>query len=97
MTHTPTPWRVIQGYERSPTVGIDSDSLRITYEDAFLSEHDAAFAVRAANSHDALVEALADFVGMGEGYGWDDAHTGREILMRNARAALALAKGEAEE
>lgn len=32
--------------------------------------------------------ALADFVAMGEQYGWDAAMTGRDILMRNARAAL---------
>ena len=51
-----------------------------------------------ADISDALAEALArvavleaalsDFVAMGESYGWDTALTGRNILMRAARAAL---------
>ena len=42
----------------------------------------------------AMAEALADFVAMGEQYGWDAASTGRDLLMRNARTALAKARGE---
>lgn len=37
---------------------------------------------------DNLRSALTDFVEMGEGYGWGEALTGRQILMANARAAL---------
>lgn len=41
-----------------------------------------------------LLEALRDFVAMGEQYEWDKAMTGRDLLMRNARAAIAKAEGQ---
>ena len=44
---------------------------------------------RLSAERDALAEALRDFVSMGEQYEWDKAMTGRSILMRNARDALA--------
>lgn len=40
-----------------------------------------------------LYAALSDFVAMGEQYGWDEATTGRAILMKAARDAMAKAKG----
>ncbi len=55
---------------------------------------DAIIALRARIAaleaeRDKLRVALTDFVEMGEGYGWGEALTGRQILMANARVALA--------
>jgi hypothetical protein len=55
------------------------------------SEHDARLIACAPE----LYEALSDFVQMGEQYDWDKATTGRDIIMKNARAALRKARGEA--
>lgn len=41
----------------------------------------------------ALLEALADIVTLAEIEGWDRSLSGRQILMLNARRAIALAEG----
>lgn len=41
-----------------------------------------------------LLDALKNFVAMGETYGWDGAATGRQYLMQDARAAIAKAEGD---
>jgi hypothetical protein len=63
------------------------------------SEADAAFIVRAVNSHDALVKALegmvemyADLVNSGDAGFWDPEKVDE---VKHGRAALAAAKGEA--
>ena len=43
-------------------------------------------AIEALAEVERLREALADFVAMGESYGWDESLTGRQLLMRTARA-----------
>lgn len=39
-----------------------------------------------------LLAALQDFIAMGQQYGWDDATTGRAILMNVGRRAIAKAE-----
>ena len=58
--HTPTPWnvakaRVLQGREHWT---IETKNGRNTPVSAILKEEDAAFIVRAVNSHEELLEAL---------------------------------------
>jgi dienelactone hydrolase len=63
MSHTPTPWRteklphIERGHEDVPRFRLWSGKTPVI--DGFiLDEQDAAFIVRAVNSHDRLVEAL---------------------------------------
>jgi hypothetical protein len=71
MTHTPTPWHVFDDKAECPgieaenvTIVVFGDKLTITEdcgvqgETAEEARANAAFIVRAVNSHDALVEAL---------------------------------------
>lgn len=78
------PWRV------------DGEANSHVFEDCIMAgETCVAFSDEPVSSLLAeMAEALADFVAMGEQYGWDKATTGRDILMRNARAVLAKAKGD---
>lgn len=95
--HTPTPWitqqienhiQIMRGHEYGYT-GIGQ-----TYHtDLETNKANAAFIVRACNSHDALVEAL-------EGLLADDGTASSQNINKvlkareKARTALALAKGE---
>lgn len=109
MTHTPTPWAWERGYETAaPTVfwaGSDDIDIRIVrkdarrYDDHASAEEDAAFFVRACNSHDALVSALEEtrnVVSLVPAFSVSpDEHNWVEDLRRKIDAALALAKGDA--
>lgn len=82
--HTPTPWHV------SP---LDSSRYMVCHDDGFViatvspegnrTLANAAFIVRACNSHAQLVAALERLAAAGEKYGWD---------VSEARAALASAQ-----
>lgn len=61
MTHTPTPWRVEAEPEGGYSIeGADGESVMIdtAYYPVTPTPENAAFIVRAVNSHDKLVEAL---------------------------------------
>ena len=101
--HTPGPW---QGYMENKTAYIESKadqkiiaSCGITTSPE--SKANAAFIVRACNSHDALVEALEALEARAlemrkliNPKTWSDLESMATVEIINARAALALAKGE---
>lgn len=100
---TPTPWRCAADGLGSYGIIANQGPVVVQPAKAF-SEADAAFIVRAVNSHDGLVKALEMFVERVERHGnWDDgcfyygATSASELQdpLSLARAALAKAKGEA--
>ena len=106
MTHTPTPWSIGHSMERNYIYGGGSHLACIgsrengffIHDDGSLneSEANAAFIVRAVNSHDDLLEALETLLALdtdGEaGCRIDPIEYGRALAM--ARAAVAKARGE---
>ena len=88
--HTPTPWN-LNGRHIDAEKG---NKLIVSLR----SEHDAenlanaAFIVRACNSHDALVEALEN--AKAEIISEIDTNTSTNILLNEIDAVLAAAKGE---
>jgi hypothetical protein len=66
MTHTPTPWAISPGTDSPDIKSETGDYVVSTGWSGYggeamageMSEEDAAFIVRAVNSHDKLVEAL---------------------------------------
>lgn len=95
---TPGPWRV----DRNRTIRTVADgSSNLVAEvhncpyDTPTSDANARFIVRACNSHDELVEALAELVRLkDDDSGWGSTLTVREKAWDAARAALAKARGE---
>lgn len=95
--HTPTPWRVIkrgnQTQSRTYVVGGPSNEMI----DPPVNAADAAFIVRAANNHDALVAALREMLDLAleantpgaMRTGWADAFA---RAVPDARATLAAAE-----
>jgi len=94
MKHTPTPWKVggknnnlIYGRKNVGTEEAEELPPDVDVENA-------AFVVRAVNSHDALVAALE---GMLARFGHDNWRSVHDVAAVNeARAALALAKANSE-
>lgn len=62
------------------------------YDQIALSGLTAEEAKRRWDSQPALLEALRDFVAMGQMYGWDKALTGRQLVMGAASQAIAKAE-----
>lgn len=104
--HTPTPWRAarndhyweIHGGDHgqigdvcaSKFIYVDGDKLP-SYEAELIAEANAAFIVRAVNSHDALVKALEEIRALIDVPGqplWSDCRAAVDIL----NAALASAR-----
>lgn len=79
--HTPTPWAVASGSPLGGHLEIHS-TIGKCLTVGQVHKEDAAFIVRAANSHDALIEAVTAFVN-------GDMHD-KEVLIL-AKKALALA------
>ena len=98
MTHTPTPYHVQDNWhpDIEGSVWIDS---RTTEKPALaMSKANAAFIVRACNSHDQLVEALLGFIHLVEEDKILANDTGRADLIKTLGQtydALAAARGEA--
>lgn len=94
--HTPTPWTINEPHAaRSNNAQIlDLDGYIVVECSGYAShtgvnaKHNAAFIVRAVNSHEALVKAL-------EAMTLDYKLDGFPEITRAAQAALRLAKGEA--
>lgn len=102
--HTPGPW-VVAGTRHSGNleigkdtrlhwVGPDGDAVCGVFYD--MNTHRGWADARLIAAAPELLAALGDFVKMGESYGWDSARTGREYLMKDARAAIAKAKGQSQ-
>ncbi len=92
--HTPTPWLYCHQDKRGDlaTVCYVADFCVTadtpSYEFHGTPEQDAAFIVRAVNSHDALVDILTELLGA-------DGHDAfEEAFWERARAALSLAQPE---
>jgi len=93
--HTPTPWRVVRakGYRIDDVVGAKDQLIASFDGEPFEREQaNAAFIVRAANAHDALIAALqslhdniAEYARINNLAGFDNQD------MQQARAALKLA------
>lgn len=83
--HTPAPWHAENGtiYSQYATIGSAHGKTRNDAE----NDANAAFIVRAVNAHDALVEALEEFIG-------SHATFSVPSIAAKARAALRAAKGE---
>ena len=96
--HTPTPWF----YSNGEVYDIKDNQICLVsyYQDGRVKAN-AAFIVRACNSHDALVEALEALEARAlemrkliNPKTWSDLENMATVEIINARAALALAKGE---
>ena len=60
MENTPTPWHLVNGIQiRDELMPFDNDESCTTLIATAISERDAAFIVRAVNSHDELVKRLS--------------------------------------
>jgi hypothetical protein len=99
--HTPTPWRVIDNEPGNGYGSMDITPLLIEGESYAIAavigdvagidpQANAAFIVRACNSHDALVEALKELLGVSCVFGQSSS---TKIVAANQKdeAALALA------
>ena len=98
--HTPGPWEAERGTTHSGTIATlygDGEWWEIWSKNAGgLAEANARFIVQACNSHDELVEALAELVRLkDDDSGWGSTLTVREKAWDAARSALAKAQGEA--
>lgn len=89
--HTPTPWSATEQRDwlehsccHDAAITAFENGKRQTIAEAHSSE-DAAFIVKAANNHDALVKALTDLL--------DDKQTTYAVRVLRARAALASVGG----
>lgn len=93
---TPRPWRqwATDG-DHGLEITIEGEGHAVTYlpDQSDLSEANAALIVRAVNAHDALVEALEAALATLEEWQADDGQ-GDDAAILNARAALALARGQ---
>lgn len=93
--HTPTPWKVSGGDNcLIETLGGEpllESGLAPVWQD---SEANAAFIVQACNAHTALVEALEFAIRIENERNWDYPE---EPWLDQARQALALAKGDADD
>ena len=108
MTHTPTPWSIGHSMERNYIYGGGSHLACIgsrengffIHDDGSLneSEANAAFIVRAVNSHDDLLEALEETVRVAVVFANCEAAEARggkiPPWLVKARAAIAKAWGE---
>lgn len=102
--HTPTPFEArsmtSNGYQESAKVIFDNNGNEVCRIDYRLmetgsdgikkSEENASFIVRACNSHESLVSVLEWALSQIE----DDLDLDHQAAFENARAALALARGE---
>jgi hypothetical protein len=105
--HTPIPWRIGYYNAQKCTIGIvvDTDAgedvvAEVCHHDGYLpgefGEANAAFIVRACNSHDALLAACRRLLDVIDEYGLHD-HAGEDIgdvETSAARAAIAEAEGQ---
>lgn len=95
-THTPLPWLgEVNGYLTTKAQdGKYTYIANFALVDLPMSENEAnaAFALRAVNSHDDLVDALLRLYRNGDKHGW---HDGYEADMDFASAVLSEAMGEA--
>jgi hypothetical protein len=97
--HTPTPWQIRQTRGHNPRhierAGAPEGMGKAIA--ACSEEHDAAFIVRACNSHDDLVDLVKKLtarlaVGVEEHF---TSYVGDEKLVAEGRKALAKARGDA--
>lgn len=105
--HTPAPWRFRMMGSEGARIMPDSGNIRedgkyiarVDGRDFHADQSNAEFIVHAVNAHDKLVEALEKITVMSlKDYGAPNAgalEANRETVNRIARAALALARGEA--
>ena len=85
-----TPWKVERNFAWSKNVDVRSaDDKQVAFAGS-LNEADARLIAFAPK----LLEALENIVAIAEAETWDKATTGRQILFKDARAAIAAAKGE---
>ena len=99
--HTPLPWHFQDEYIRADSENMD-DSGNVVADvyckpsttHAEIMEANAAFIVRACNSHDELVAALESMMPERIGYGQSMSIDMYLNAVDKARAALAKAKGE---
>lgn len=93
--HTPTPWHVIE--EDNCTFSImhtgSGQWIATVHGGREYDEQDAAFIVRACNSHAALVGALEALLRVADEHVSHKAHDTHCEVFSDARDALALAKG----
>jgi hypothetical protein len=86
-------YRDSKAYEMSGTIWCGSRIVAVATDMGGKAPDNAAFVVRAVNSHDALVAALEEIA---EGYGDTDHANHCTKIRRIARAALAAAKEASE-
>jgi len=87
-SHTPTPWYAACWSCHAPRTILVNDASRLTGKRVIAEcdrDEDAAFIVRACNSHEQLVAALREIINYAEACDDDS------VELDNARAALAAA------
>jgi hypothetical protein len=87
-THTPTPWYAANWTCHAPVTILIDDASDLTGKRVIAEcerEEDAAFIVRACNSHEQLIQALRDIINYAESCDDDS------VELDNARLALAAA------
>lgn len=96
--HTPTPWRLPKVPAEAPdaTIVCDADGGSIAdctpagpWIPEEQAEANAAFIVRAVNSHDALVKAIHDYLAVFDRCGGSESVSAQEFA--DARAAMGAA------
>ena len=96
MPHTPLPWFAFEGEcTGDPCIGCETGTIAVCEGNEGEAEANAEFIVKAVNSHDDLLDACKEVVGvLGRLPSVDplisDAHT----ACKRARAAIAKAEGQ---
>ena len=95
--HTPTPWRVEENCLGVYPISAKQGPITVQPAKAF-AEDDAAFIVKAANNHDALVKALeAALLIAKQEWDFPGAHPHRAAVVRDMEDALAHVSGAGDD